>query len=719
MATNDKNQYKSRTIRLYSKRKKIKLSFVLLIAVAIIINLNIKNMFAFFTSMFSITNEFSIETDYTIHFDANGGTGSMADQPMSFNTPANLYTNTFTNAGCVFNGWNTLANGLGEHFTDGQLITNMNIGSASTITLYAEWISDGSVARIGSTTYPTLQAAIDGVSTNNNPAVTIYLLKDIEEEVRIPTGKSVIIDLQNHTIINDQTVNDQTPTTYPVIENSGTLTIMNGTISSNSKRDGVVNNKPGATITITDMTIEMTNTNGKQAFYNEGTATISGNSNLSSVSASSNNKRATVQNTPNGTLTVLSGTIVSESYIGLRNDGDLTLGELGGGVSKTSPSIQGATIGLDGSAMGAGKTIYFYDGIVKGKSNSINVTIDPNNIEPTYDVCTANQQVGTQTYKVAYLAQSYTVTLDPTGGTISNSTIKVEIGNPLGPTPTPEKSGHIFSKWVDANNVEYNANTTIPGSMTLYAVWIEGEARIGTKLYSTVKAAVDSVKTSNLTTIEVLRDSTTKALKIDAGENVIIELNNHTLSNDGSVNIFQNSGTLTIQNGTLTSNINQGIINNNSTGNLTIDNCQILATSTSSRQGIYNTGGTVTITGNSTLSSKASGTNARGTIQNLDSGTVYIRSGTIISVNHSAIVNESGTVEIGEEGGGVDTSSPEIIGQGTNKFGVENAGTLNFYDGVIKGKSAAISGSLSAWESGYQKTETLDSGYYTAILTAI
>ena len=75
---------------------------------------------------------------YTVHFDANGGTGTMVDQSMAPNASAKLTTNTFTRTGYVFAGWNTEANGSGTSYTDGQSVTDL-AGNGETVTLYAQW----------------------------------------------------------------------------------------------------------------------------------------------------------------------------------------------------------------------------------------------------------------------------------------------------------------------------------------------------------------------------------------------------------------------------------------------------------------------------------------------------------------------------------------------------------------------------------------------------
>ena len=70
----------------------------------------------------------------TIHFDNNGGTGSMLDQTVNEFEATALNANTFTREGFEFDGWNTEANGTGTYYADGA-----NITLTDDITLYAQW----------------------------------------------------------------------------------------------------------------------------------------------------------------------------------------------------------------------------------------------------------------------------------------------------------------------------------------------------------------------------------------------------------------------------------------------------------------------------------------------------------------------------------------------------------------------------------------------------
>lgn len=70
----------------------------------------------------------------TVSFDANGGTGNMGQQTVTGEAAIN--TATLTRAGYTFAGWNTLADGSGTPYEDGDLFDFLG-----DTTLFAQWIA--------------------------------------------------------------------------------------------------------------------------------------------------------------------------------------------------------------------------------------------------------------------------------------------------------------------------------------------------------------------------------------------------------------------------------------------------------------------------------------------------------------------------------------------------------------------------------------------------
>ncbi|MBQ7252967.1 MAG: InlB B-repeat-containing protein, partial [Kiritimatiellae bacterium] len=74
---------------------------------------------------------------HTVKFNANGGTGKMANQTMTYGTAAKLRSNAFKKSGCVFIGWSKTKTGK-VAYKNGQSVKNLR-SDTGTITLYAVW----------------------------------------------------------------------------------------------------------------------------------------------------------------------------------------------------------------------------------------------------------------------------------------------------------------------------------------------------------------------------------------------------------------------------------------------------------------------------------------------------------------------------------------------------------------------------------------------------
>ncbi len=554
------------------------------------------------------------------------------------------------------------------------------------------------VAEVNGNFYYTLQEAIDVVPTDNTQTI-INLLNDTSEAITVSRNKNIIFNLNSKTVSNNGN--------SPVIANNGTIEITNGNISSNAATQGAINNNQYGTLTISSGRVVMTG--GRQALYNDkGNATITGSAYLSSSATA----RAAVQNQGSSTLTITGGTIVSTGSSGVQNAGTLIIGVKNDSIVTSSPVLQGVVYGLTTS-----QNVKFYDGIIKGVTSAINNVSKITEMENGYGIITDEEVINNVTYKTAYPGISNTVTFNANGGTTSETTRYIANGKQIGTLPTASRSGYEFNGWFTekTNGTEINANTIINEDITFYAHWNKTKdvAMINNTNYDTLQDAINAVPNNTLTTITVLKDINEK-LTVSGSKNIIFDLNGKTLSNFGNNSVIENSGNITLTNGTITSNANTGAINNNA-GNLTVSTgARIIATGT--RQSIYITAGTVEITGNAYLSSQTSGvpdttTMERATVQCLSGGTLIITGGTIEGLKQQAVSNE-GTLTIGTKDGSINTSTPVLIG---NIHGVKTTGTFNFYDGIIKGKTDAIDGTITDQETNSQLingTETIDGDTY-------
>jgi len=75
---------------------------------------------------------------YTVVFNANGGTGTMANQAFTYGTAQNLTEKTYTRDGYSFTGWATTADG-DKVYDDQEEVSNLTTEDGGTVTLYAKW----------------------------------------------------------------------------------------------------------------------------------------------------------------------------------------------------------------------------------------------------------------------------------------------------------------------------------------------------------------------------------------------------------------------------------------------------------------------------------------------------------------------------------------------------------------------------------------------------
>ena len=690
---------------MYKEEKKICFGLLFVFLLYIITPLS----FSKYTSSTSDTINLTVtKATYTVHFNANGGSGTMADMVIEYGERKNLNPNSFTRSEYNFMSWNTKQDGSGTTYTDEQQIYNEQFIENHEITLYAQWVQG--VAEVNGTIYESLQDAVNAVP--NNTQTTVILLTNTSEQINVSENKNIIFDLRNNTITNVEP-------NKSIIENSGTIRISNGTLRS-SGEPAAINNNNGGTLIMTGGTIEASSSNKGQAIYNNGgTVEISGTAYLSSSSTN----RATVHNLSTGLVKITGGTIISNNYSAVYNasgSNPIELGEKDGTVSTTTPILQGAIYAFDKT--GGGKGLKFYDGIIKGKTNTVSnentMIIDK---ETGYEVAHKDEVIDGQTYKTSYLAITSTVTFNPTGGTVSEPTRKVEINNQVGTLPTPGRPGYQFDGWftLESGGEEVLPSRIITSDITFFAHWTKIDvAEIDGVCYGTLQEAINAVPNNTLTTITLTND-TSENVTVDSNKNIIFDFANYTASNLGNKPVISNDGTIRIIGGTIRQTMGYAAIDNNNNGTLIITGGSVY--STGGKGAIYNTdNGTVEISGDAYLSSNAAGAVNEGfnraTVMNVSpTGHMTITGGTIISTN-SIGVFDNGTLTIGiKSDGNISNSSPSITG---NSYGVETHGTFNYYDGIIKGVTGTINGTITEQEPNtnlVNGTETIDDKTYNTV----
>ena len=110
------------------------------------------------TTYSGYTTSCEVPTNVTVTFNANGGTGTMTNQTISYNTPTLLKPNEFTREGYTFQGWATTADGSVAYDDEGLVTFKRR-----TTTLYAVWA-------LNSYTITLVQPG--GGTVNTSPAAT-------------------------------------------------------------------------------------------------------------------------------------------------------------------------------------------------------------------------------------------------------------------------------------------------------------------------------------------------------------------------------------------------------------------------------------------------------------------------------------------------------------------------------------------------------------------
>lgn len=565
------------------------------------------------------------------------------------------------------------------------------------------------VARIGTSYYETLQKAVTAVPTNGTQT-TVQLIKNTTEVITVDNGRNITLDLQSYTITNVATGGGQ-----PIFEiNNGTVRMSNGTLYSTGNQ-GVVNVQYGSTFIMTGGRIEATGQ--RQALYNNGgTVQISGSAYLRNTQ----NQRAAVQNNDaRGSITITGGSIISDKHSAVQNvAGTLIIGNNDGTISTTSPMLRGGTYAVNNSnvitiskppATITTTAFSFYDGILKSAGSLIydsTLVTKPGG----YGIYTQTETINNVQYNTGILAIVNTVTFDPSPGTLAASELQrgVETNHAIGPLPIPTRTDYTFDGWFYSNGTQATASDIVTSDFTLTAHWTHVNdnyvAQIGQTKYHTLVAAISAVPQNTETTVTLIKN-TIENITIPATKRVILDFGNYTLTSANDNAVIENKGTCKFISGKITTNsIKTAAINNTGTFEMTGGEVE----ATGQRQAVYNDGGTFTISGSSILTAT---TPVRAAVQNHSAGgTINILGGTIIAPNFSAVVIEAGTVNIGDDDGTIDATTPVLRGR---NYAVVNSATFNFYDGKLMGQDGIVSGNTNNHAGSYvDTTETIGSDSY-------
>lgn len=131
-----------------------------------------------------------VANNYSVQFNANGGSGTMADQEFAFWVSQDLSSNAFSRVGYTVEGWATSADGA-KVYSDRQCVYNLTKTANEIVNLYAVWTDGPSVAVTARPRYPW-NGKVDVDATIGGNELRKYLVsveaKDIDGGTNLPVN---------------------------------------------------------------------------------------------------------------------------------------------------------------------------------------------------------------------------------------------------------------------------------------------------------------------------------------------------------------------------------------------------------------------------------------------------------------------------------------------------------------------------------------------------
>ena len=425
------------------------------------------------------------------------------------------------------------------------------------------------VAQIGETKYATLQEAVNAANDN-----TVKLLENVTEDINIPTGINVTLDLNGHKITN---VSGHTIT----VEKGGKLNI------SDSVGTGVVDNT----------------SHGKGAIVNSGEVTLNGGTFKRSVEK--------------GTYSSYSGN--GNSWYTIANYGtmEINIGVTVENAGGYSSMIRNGSDRVTANCYLTIKGGNFAGGINTVKNDRFGVlTINGGNFSNTaqYVIMNWNKaEITAGTFQILDTASAvlFTSAYDSDANTVGNLTISggefkrasdtqemivdhYDASNSGTATVTGGKFDADISKYIPTDYVQ-SADGTVEKLGETNAV-----AKVGDTYYKTL---ADAVAAADNNTVTLLKDVTAD-ITIPAGKTMTLDLNGKTLTNVNDHTIL-NNGNLTI------------------TGTGKVDNISHAKGALYNKGTVVVNGGTFDRSKENGKTSNDSGSNSWYTIKNVGSMTIH------------------------------------------------------------------------------------------------
>ena len=455
----------------------------------------------------TVTNDMTLFAQwgkiYTVTFNANKGSGSMAAQAYTESISQDLTANTFTRTGYNFVGWNTQADGNGTSYSDGQDIT-----LANNMTLYAQWqphaynITYNLDAGTNDSSNPATYTIESDAITLADPTRFGFVFDGWTYEGQDTPTKSVTIaqgtygDLTYTAHWTFNPIATITPETgYAELYDGHTLTGTGGTNTYIVIKDGAIVTLAGATIT----DIPDDNKHRWSGITCEGDATII------LADGTTNNLKGGYWSFPgisvpeNKTLTIQgSGTL----YLSSNGHGP-GIGPDNYGGGEGNITIEGGTIIATGGKKNAGIGGIYDEGNITITDGVTSVTATAGEEAP-YSLGSGRGTVTIGGKVIGNILQSpfiynpsdrtpYTVTFDANGGEDTMEAQNFFMNTPQALNAcTFTREGYEFIGWnikADGTGTNYSDGQTVINldNVTLYARWI---AIGGTKITTDTKEIV-------------------------------------------------------------------------------------------------------------------------------------------------------------------------------------------------------------------------------------
>ena len=378
------------------------------------------------------------------------------------------------------------------------------------------------VAKIGSTGYETLAAAIAKANSKTKP---VTLVADVTESIEIAEGKTCKIDLNGFTLTNTEGSH--------TIVNNGTLTIMDSSAAKSGKVDNV--------------------THARAAIVNYGTMTLAGGTYTRSLENPENNKDSgggnsfyTILNDKGGSLTIKDGVTVTN------------VGHFSSMICNGNDAVEDTTLTIEGGLFSGG-----INTIKNGEFGKL--TINGGSFTNATQCVVMNWNEASITGGTFELASGVNSTLlfsvawsDHAIGkmTISGGTFKYtetqglvqDTYNGGQYSGTLAVSGGTFDCAVDPKYCAegFEPTKNVDGT---YGVKETLAAKIGDTEYETLAAAFAAAKDGD--TIVLLKDSSGDGIVVDKGtftdKGLIVDFNNHSYTVGGVLVGSSGTGTNAFQ----------------------------------------------------------------------------------------------------------------------------------------------------------------------------